>query len=138
MVRLITLVRSAIHHLTGLGANEELCPFYLTDRPALDRLDAIPDWSPDDQRVALLLFAKYRRLLIRNGFDYHTIFPKNKDNHDLVARIKKVYEHADYLVKTHNIRPPRGFDLMPLESVDQWVRDKIIEARVMNARRLMV
>ena len=131
---MIPLVRSAIQHLASLGSTEEY-PLYLDDRDKLVRLATTEEWTDEDKRTALLLFAKYRRILIRDGFDYYAVFPKNKYNHDLEDRVKKVYGFMDYLQKTHNIKPPFGFDLMPVDDVEKWVRNKIIEVRILNAQR---
>jgi len=131
---MIVLLRSAMQHLAGFSSIDEYS-LYTYDRDALTRLSSIESWTDEDKRQALFMFAKYRRILIHAGYDYHMVFPRNKDNHDLVMRTKKVYEYMDYLVKTHNIKPPRAFDLMQLEDVEQWVRDKIIEVRILNAKR---
>lgn len=131
----LPLVRSAIQHLAKIGSVDDY-PLYEIDRETFIRLTA-PDveWSANDQREALMLFAKYRRILIRDGFDYYTVFPKNKYNHDVATKVKRVYGYMDYLVKSHGIKPPHGFDLMPLDDAEKWVREMVVAVRIKNARR---
>ena len=131
---MMSIVRPAIIHLASLE-NETQYPLYLYDKGSLHKLSQTQEWTDEDKRAALFLFAKYRRILIRDGFDYYAIFPKNKMNYDLEERVKKAYSYLDYLVKNHNIKPPRGFDLLPLEDMEKWVYDEIIKVRIDHARR---
>lgn len=128
------LLISAIKYLSDYGSTPEY-PLYHFDKDDIDHLSTTDTWTNDDKRKGLYLFVKYRRILIRAGFDYYSLFPKNNYNHDLVERTNKIYKHLDYLVSKHKIKPPRAFDLMPLEDVEEWVRNKIIEMRVLNAGR---
>lgn len=127
-------VQQAIKHLASLDNGGEY-PLYVYDRDNIRRLANAIEWTDGDKRSGLFLFAKYRRILIRDGFDYYKIFPRTKADHDLEERTTKVYRHLDYLVKHHNVKPPRGADLMMLESLEAWVKNKIIEVRILNAER---
>lgn len=129
-----SLVRSAIQHLGALDSCDQY-PLYTYDRDDLHRLATADPWSDHDKRAALFLFAKYRRILMRDGFNYYTVFPRTKWNHDEEVRVKKVYQYMDYLVRTHGLKPPHGFDLRPLDDVERWVREKIIEMRIKHAGR---
>jgi hypothetical protein len=131
---MIQIVKQAVNHL-ALLENETEYPLYLYDRDEIHRLSHAAEWTDKDKRSGLFLFAKYRRVLIRDGFDYYKIFPKSKHNHDLEERTTRVYRHLDYLVKHHHVKPPRGADLMILESLEEWVKNKIIEVRILNAKR---
>lgn len=128
------LVRSALTHLAGLESTDYY-PLYTYDREPIKHLAEKDEWTDDDKRSALFMFVKYRRILMRDGFDYYAVFPKNRFNHNLDVRTKKAYAHMDYLMKNHGIKPPRGCDLRPLEDMEQWVHDKIIEVRILNAKR---
>lgn len=129
-----SLVRSAIQHLDTIESADHY-PLFLYDRDTLHRLATTDPWTDADQRSALFLFAKYRRILMRDGFDYHVVFPKNRHNHDEEQRVKAVYTHLDYLMKHHNVKPPHCFDLRPLEDMERWVKNKIMEVRIKNAER---
>lgn len=133
-IMISSLVRSAIQHLDTIDSTDYY-PLHEYDRDTLHRLATTDPWTDDDARSAMFLFAKYRRILIRDGFDYHAVFPKNRHNHDEEERTKKVYEHLDYLVKRHNVKPPFCFDLRSLDEMEQWVKNKIIEVRILNAKR---
>jgi hypothetical protein len=131
---MIAYVRSAIKHLAGFESVKEY-PLYEYDREQIRQIATTEEWTDADKRAALFLFAKYRRVLVRDGFDYYKVFPKNSHNADLEARTKKVWDYVDYLVKHHNQKPPRGYDLLPLEDLELWVREKIVELRGKNAER---
>lgn len=128
------LVRSAIQHLDAVESTD-YHPILVYDRDTLHRLATADPWTDEDKRSALFLFAKYRRILIRDGFDYHAVFPKNQLNHEEMERVKKVYHYLDYLVKRHNVKPPFCFDLRPIDEMESWVKSKIIEVRIANAER---
>lgn len=129
-----SLVLRAMQHLDTFESADHY-PLYTYDRDTLHRLATTEPWTEDDKRSALFLFAKYRRVLMRDGFDYYAVFPKTRENHDLEERTKKVYRYLDYLVKHHGVKPPRGAELMMLESLEVWVKNKIIEVRILNAER---
>lgn len=129
------LVRSAIQHLHAVESTEYY-PLYTYDQDPIKHLVEKDEWTDEDKRTALFMFARYRRILIRDGFDYYKVFPKNRFNHDLETRTRKAYHQMDHLVKKYGIKPPRGFDLRPLEDLEQWVHDKIIEVRILNAERI--
>lgn len=103
------------------------------DRTFVSSLAKKDEWVKDEKIQALMLVHKYRRFLILKGVDYHSVFPKTKHNRTDVEKIKNISKILLILEKTYNIRPPRGYDLMPIDDLEMWVKEKAKE--VIGAQR---